>query len=395
MARRLVRAVRPDVTSAPPDEAIQLTLTGMAPTGEAIGRYEGMVVFVPYGLPGEQVRVRLTLRKRNFARGEILAVEQPSPARMSPPCPYFGRCGGCDWQHAAYAAQLEYKTAIVREQLARIGKLPDAEVRTCVPSPQPYQYRNHARLAVDQHARPGYRAAGSHAVVAVDECRILEPALQLELQRVVRGGSAAAPPGEEIELRVWADRIHVAGFDYLVSPGVFFQANTAIAERIVAEVVAAVAWRGCERVLDLYCGAGLFTVPLGRKAATVVGVEANPAAAADARANLAAAGIDGEILAHDVATALAMSALAAAWDVVVLDPPRSGVDAEAVARLTGLRAPKVVYVSCEPATLARDARLIGDAGYTLAHVQPFDMFPQTRHVESVAVFELQGCHFGR
>jgi 23S rRNA (uracil1939-C5)-methyltransferase len=391
MARRLVRAVRPGVAPpSSPDEAIQLTLTGMAPTGEAIGRHAGMVVFVPYGLPGEQVRVRLTVRKRNFARGVILAVEQPSPARVSPPCPYFGRCGGCDWQHAAYAAQLEYKTGIVREQLARIGKLPDAEVRTCVPGPQPYQYRNHARLAVDQHARPGYRAAGSHAVVAVDECRILEPALQLELQRVVQGGSTVAPlpPGEEIELRVWADHILVAGFDYLVSPGVFFQANTAIAEAIVAEVIAAAAWRGCERVLDLYCGAGLFTVPLGRKAAAVVGVEANPAAAADARANLAAAGIDGEILAQDVATALTTLALTAKWDVVVLDPPRGGVDAEAVSRLTGLAAPKIVYVSCEPATLARDARLICDAGYTLAHVQPFDMFPQTRHVESVAVFEL-------
>ena len=355
----------------------------MAAGGEALGRYEGLVVFVPFGLPGEIVRVRLVEHKRHFARGAIVDVLKAAPERVTPSCRHFGVCGGCDWQSIDYAAQLRFKTAIVREQLQRIGKLEEVEVRPCVPSPQPYHYRNHARLAVAPNGRLGYRAARSHAVISVEECPILES----ELTEVL--GNAFVQPADsgftEVVLYAWEEAIDVAGVRYRVSPGVFFQANTAVAELLIDEVLAGLALSGSERVLDLFCGVGLFTVPLAQRAASVVGVEAHPAAAADAQFNLATAGVAGTIVVADVGVALAAADIEQTpWDAVVLDPPRTGIEGAALARLAELAAPTLVYVSCDPATLARDVRYLCEHGYKLTAVQPFDMFPQTHHVETVA-----------
>lgn len=363
-------------------EVLTLELAGMAPTGEAIGRHEGLVVFVPYGLPGETVIVRLIEQKRSFARGEILERRGDSPARVPPACPYFGVCGGCDWQHVAYAEQLRFKTAMVAEQLARIGKFPDPPVRPCIGSPYPYEYRNHVRLHVTPDGKPGYRMARSHAIVPVQDCPISEPRLRRQIAALGRRAGARGDAAE-IELRAWDGVIAVGGERYRVSEGAFFQANTAVAAQLVDAVLAALALGGGEQVLDLYCGVGLFTVPIGRKAA-VTGVEANPTAAADAVHNLAQAGVQGQVVADDVDTALRSPAVTRRrWDAVLLDPPRTGVDAPALDALVALAAPRVLYVSCEPATLARDLRRFVDHGYTLEWAQPFDMFPQTRHVETL------------
>lgn len=393
MARRVkVRGRRqpaqqpPHQPSAQPvsePEVVTLQLTGMAPTGEAIGRHAGMIVFTPFGLPGETVRARLVERKRNFARGEIVERLNDAPARVAPACPYFGRCGGCDWQHIAYAEQLRIKTALVAEQLARIGKFADPPLRPCVGSPNAYEYRNHARLHVTADGRPGYRAARSHALVPVADCPICEPPLRAQIAQM-----AAQPVdpalGDEIELRTWQDVIEVGEVSYQAGEGVFFQANTAVAALLVEAVLAALELGGGERVLDLYCGAGLFTVPLAQRGVQVTGVEANPAAAQDAERNLLAASLPGRILTGDVAEALRAAPITGqVWDAVLLDPPRTGIDAPALAALLGLRVPQLIYVSCEPATLARDLRALVNGGYSLEWVQPFDMFPQTRHVETV------------
>jgi 23S rRNA (uracil1939-C5)-methyltransferase len=182
------------------------------------------------------------------------------------------------------------------------------------------------------------------------------------------------------------DRIEVDGVAYAAGEGVFFQANTAVAALLVEAVLNALALRGGERVLDLYCGAGLFTVPLAQRGAQVTGVEANPPAAADAGRNLRAAGLPGRILTGDAGAVLRNTPITGeAWDAVLLDPPRTGVDAPALAALIDLDAPRLLYVSCEPATLSRDLRVLADSGYTLEWAQPFDMFPQTRHVETLAL----------
>ena len=369
----------------PQAETVTLALTGLAPTGEAIGRHEGMVVFVPFGLPGETVRVRLVERKRSFARAEIVERLNDAPERVEPACPYFGRCGGCDWQHMAYTEQLRTKTALVAEQLARIGKLADPPVRACIGSPAAYEYRNHARLHVTVDGRIGYRAARSHVIVPVADCPICEPALRFTIADLAAQRVDPAQ-GDEIVLRTWEDAIEVNGFAHRTSEGAFFQANTAITGLLVNAVADALALRGGEHVLDLYCGVGLFTVPIAQRGAQVTGVEANPQAAADAERNLLAAGAAGRILTADVSEALSNPLIAGqSWDSMLLDPPRTGVDAPALAALMALRAPRLLYVSCEPATLARDLRILVDGGYTLQWAQPFDMFPQTRHVETLAV----------
>jgi 23S rRNA (uracil1939-C5)-methyltransferase len=365
----------------------------MAPTGEAIGRYRGgqdpgMVVFVPFGLPGEDVRVCLVECKRNFARGEIVERLVDAPARITPSCPYFGRCGGCDWQHIAYAAQLRIKTTIVAEQFVRFGKLPEPAVLPCIGSPGAYEYRNHARLHAAADGGLGYRAARSHTIVPVADCPILEAPLRQQLADLARQEDTV-PVSGEVELRSWNGAVKVAGFIYRTSAGAFFQANTAVAELLLEGVLAALAPRSSEHVLDLYCGVGLFTLPVGQRVAQIMGVESNSTAAADAVHNLDAAGVPGRIINQDVEEALRSPELTGqAWDAIILDPPRTGVDAPVLEALSALGAARLIYISCEPSTLARDLRVLAANGYHLQWAQPYDMFPQTRHVETLAVLAM-------
>lgn len=365
-------------------QRVTLALIDIAPSGEALGRHEGMVIFVPFGLPGEQVEVEITEQKRNFARGQIVQVLQAAPARVHPSCQYFGVCGGCEWQHIDYAAQVQFKTKIVREQLTRLGKLSEPNVLPCIPSPNAYGYRNHARLARSVQGKPGYRAAGSHDVIEVDDCPILEEAVNAQLRQIA--GQEVKLASTELDLSTTSPTIQVGAFTYQVSPDAFFQVNTQVASLLVAEVLRALALRRKERVLDLYCGVGLFTVPIAAQAKAVIGVEANPVATEDARRN-AAAFPQAKIITDTVENALKRKEIRQQrWDAVVVDPPRAGVERKALAQIVTLHPPKLIYVSCDPATLARDAKVLCENGYSLLVAQPLDMFPQTHHVETVAVF---------
>ncbi|MGL4649315.1 MAG: class I SAM-dependent RNA methyltransferase, partial [Caldilineaceae bacterium] len=311
---------------------------------------------------------------------------EPAPTRIAPRCRHFGLCGGCDWQHIAYDAQLAFKTGIVREQLTRFAHLPDVEVRPCLPSPGDYGYRNTTRLAATEQGRAGYRVAGTNSVFVVEECPILEPALQVELKEVL---ALELEPGDEVALRVPADPLRVGAFDYHVSIESFFQVNTAMAARLVDEVMAVLAPKPGDVVLDLYAGAGLFTLPLAAavgKAGRVLAVEAAQAAVADGQRNTAAWPQVGWFQ-GTVETAVAQASVTdTRWDHVLLDPPRRGVAKDALLAIAALRAPSLVYVSCDPATLARDTVILGGQGYRLLMAQPLDLFPQTAHVETVAQF---------
>lgn len=365
-------------------QRITLDLIDMAPGGEALGRYEGMVVFVPFGLPGEQVEVEIIEQKRNFGRGRVVQVLQAAPARAQPRCKYFGVCGGCEWQQIDYAAQVQFKTKIVREQLTRIGKLNEPNVLPCIHSPEAYGYRNHARLARSAQGKPGYRAAGSHDVIEVDDCPILEETVNAQLHQIA--GQDVKLASAELDISTTSPTIQVGAFTYQVAPGAFFQVNTQVADLLVAEVLAALALRGKERVLDLYCGVGLFTLPVAAQAKAVIGVEANAVATEDARHN-AAPFPQVKIITDTVENALKRKEIRQQrWDAVVVDPPRAGVERKALDQIVALQPPKLVYVSCDPATLARDAKVLCDSGYALLVAQPLDMFPQTHHVETVAVF---------
>jgi 23S rRNA (uracil1939-C5)-methyltransferase len=406
-------------------EIIELTLTAMAHGGSALGRHEGRVVFVPYAIPGERVRAEIVETRARWARGRLLETLDPSPHRVEPPCPYFGpgKCGGCHLQHIAYEAQTEFKRQVVIDQLARVGGLRHAKVQECINAAEPWGYRNHTQFSLTPDGQLGFLVADSHEVIAVKECLVLDPllddlwaALDMEwpqLHRLgLRCGSGTGDlmaifeldhyedfdievdfpvscvlllaDGEAVVLMGQAYLMeYVAGRDYRISAGSFFQVNTAGAEALVELVRDLLAPTSQDTLLDLYCGVGLFGLALAEQVGTVIGVEFDPRAAEDFRYNAQGLG-HVELIEGKVEETLASRNRS--LDLVVLDPPRSGTGKEVIDEIARLAPRRVVYVSCDPATLARDARELSACGYALQEVQPLDLFPQTHHIESVSLF---------
>jgi 23S rRNA (uracil1939-C5)-methyltransferase len=393
-------------------DELELDLESIAHNGIAVARHEGRPVFIPVGVPpfgviGERVRVRIVRDKKSHAFGEIVAVIRESPDRRDPRCRHYGVCGGCHFQHVDYAAQLAYKRAVVVEQLARIGGLRDVEVGETIPSAAAWAYRSHITLRPDQRGQLGYTGVDGKSHVAIEECPIAQPDL-IALARATR-----APKGTRARIQIGMDdsgaahgapilqigaadadddapipaadaqsvTYQVRGRSFRVTAGGFFQVNAAAAG-VLVDLVRSRIDPGL-RVLDLYAGVGLFSAFLAEEADGVTAVEGFAPAAADMRHNLAdlpnTAVIEG-------AVERVLRDLIPIYDAAVVDPPRTGIKPEALERLIRLAPGRIVYVSCDPATLARDAKLLTQAGYTLIDAQPVDMFPQTYHVETVAAF---------
>ncbi|MCC6803010.1 MAG: class I SAM-dependent RNA methyltransferase [Anaerolineae bacterium] len=386
-------------------DIIELELTVMTHGGRALGRHDGRPIFVPFGIPGERVRVRITQDRRSYAFAEVVDVLAESPERVTPRCPHFGVCGGCHWQHIGYAAQLRFKREVVAEQFARIGGLRDAVVHPTIPSPDPLLYRSHATFHVTSVGRLGFVGCDDRTVIPIDECHIIRPELRgwldsLRSERfapaervrlqvgsggerlIARSGGTSDEPDDEAALAS-ADRVRyrVKDRQFQVTGGSFFQVNLPQAETLVDLVLERLSLTGSERVLDLYSGVGLFTAFLAARARRVTGIEVYAPAVRDAEVNLADfANVDLRIGA--IETALPRGRV----DAAVVDPPRAGMKPKALDALVACAPRRIVYVSCDPATLARDARKLVESGYDLFDVQPVDMFPQTYHVESVAAF---------
>jgi len=384
------------------DGSYEIELSGMAHGGSAVGRHEGRAVFVPYAIPGERVSVRTTHDRGRFAQAALETVIEPSASRVIPRCPHFGRCGGCHWQHIAYPAQLEFKRQVVADQLARIGGLHDVIVHPTIGSPDPWRYRSHVTFHVTNDGRLGFVSTDDCTVIPIEECHIIRPEL-VEIFQSLK--SRAFDPGERVRLQVGtdgderlaaaddgtitdADTVHytIKELTFRVSTGSFFQVNLAQAETLVDLVLERLALRGTEHVLDLYAGVGLFTAFVARRAASVAAVESYPPAVQDALANLA--GLE-NVEVVEGAVEEAMDELTGRCDAVVTNPPRPGMDVRALDALIERSPHKIVYVSCDPATLARDGKRLVGKGYHLLDVQPVDMFPQTYHIEAVAAFEKQ------
>jgi len=405
-------------------QQLTLSLSDMAYGGEAVGRFEGKAIFVPYAIPGETVRVQVVSDKGRFARARLLEVVTPSPQRVSPLCPYFGVCGGCHWQHVEYQAQLDYKRSIVVNQLERIAGVSGAQVRPTLGMADPWHYRNHVQFSASDDGGLGFMAAGSHRVVSVERCLLMHgliddlyESLDIELPGLRRLALRAGvntgermmvlemegdePPEVEVDLPVsfallmsdgtavtllGSPYIHERLGDrvYRLSAPSFFQVNTQQAETLVALVRTYLNAAPDDTILDGYCGVGTFALELARSAGQVIGIESSASALADAAAN--AAGLDNvRFIQGPVAENLATLELTS--PLAVLDPPREGLGPEVVAALARLAVQRMVYVSCDPATLARDIKGLLAAGYALREVQPVDMFPQTYHVEAVALLE--------
>ncbi|MGC8788030.1 MAG: 23S rRNA (uracil(1939)-C(5))-methyltransferase RlmD [Anaerolineae bacterium] len=405
-------------------QELTILLTDMAHGGEAVGRCEGKAIFVPYAIPGESVRVQIVQDKGRFAHAKLLEVLSPSPQRVQPPCPYFGLCGGCHWQHVSYEAQLEYKRSIVRGQLQHIAGLSNVNVHPTLGMSNPWHYRNHAQFHVSPDGQLGFVGAQTSQVIAIEQCLLLHPLLQdlfdsldielaglqrLSLRAGVNTGEQMIifeiegdqPPELEVELPVscvlllsdgtpvtllGSPYLHeqVAGRVYRISAPSFFQVNTYQTEALISLVSAYLDPNPDSIVLDIYCGVGTFGLAVATKAKQVIGIESNATAISDAQAN--AAGLDNARFIHGLVEEI-LPTLDLQTPLVVIDPPRTGMDKNALSALAALCPPRIVYVSCDPATLARDIQRLLASGYRLREVQPIDMFPQTYHIECVAVLD--------
>lgn len=383
----------PDSAALPSSQLpveLRIRLDTMTYGGDALGRHEGKAIFVAGGLPGELVRVVVEEDRARFARARVIDVIEPSPDRITPRCSHFGfqaeACGGCQWQHINYAAQLRYKTAIVREQLQRLGGLADPPVRDSIPSPAVWQYRNHAQFHRAENGRPGFQAARSHHVVPLDECHIIEPPLLewLQVRRRMPVDRCGVRIGNTPDQLAGATLFQLKDATLRVSDESFFQVNTSLIETLIDQVLTKVTPHSSDTLLDAYCGVGLFSRFLAPRVDRVIGIESSSSAVRDFHANLA--GFDRvEIRRGRVEDILAKLALP--LHAAVVDPPRAGCGPRVIAALIERRIDRVVYVSCDPATLARDVRQLLAGGYELIEAQPVDLFPHTFHIETVALLQ--------
>lgn len=406
-------------------ERATISLTDIAHGGAAVGFWQGQAVFVPFALPGEVVTVALSPGRGRSFRGELLEVVQDSPQRVSPRCPHFGVCGGCHWQHIAYPAQLAFKERIVANLLRRIGKQADPPVRPILGMANPWEYRNRVQLRIDREGRIGFYAQGSHTVVDVKVCPITHPlvwslrealdvsfsglrritlraGIRTSQQMVLFEGRGALPPVLEVTMPVsclyLSDRgelIVMAGSSVLfevvegkrfqISGPSFFQNNTEQADRLVSTVRECLNLKAGEILLDAYCGVGTFGLSIAHPDTPLIGIEESPWAVRDAEANAQRLlGNEADVMLIEANVEEALPALERPYDAVILDPPRGGCEPAVIDALIRQKPQRIVYVSCDPAPLARDVARFTTCGYRLECVQPIDMFPQTYHIECVA-----------
>ena len=447
--------------------SIDVELTDLAYGGDAVGRYEGRVLFVPGGIPGERVRVEVVEERRGHARAELLEILRPAPERVEPEFPLLTD-SGCHWQHIAYPAQLTWKAHIVRQLLVRIGKQPDALVHPTIGMPagvSPWHYRNLALFSVGPDNEIGFKLTESHEVQDLETCPLLHPALDMVYQQIrarllatfsdslaqmiqgftIRGaigavamnGDAAeakavptllsihARPGSDIEapqelaqelmttapgiVGVIIERVGgrygrvVAGQEFLTdmvlnkrfrtSSDSFFQVNMVQTPVLVERAIAMLEPMRSEMALDGYSGVGLFSAFLAQRTARVIAIESQPSAVMDARAN-ATLNNQTNITALEGTLERLLGQLyyrRERIDVALVDPPRAGCHPKAIQALQSLAPRAIAYVSCDPSTLARDiASLCLNNRYRLVYAQPIDMFPQTYHIECIALLARNG-----
>ena len=395
----------------------------MAHGGAAMGRdSNGRPIFVPYTIPGEKVRVRLTNEKRHYARAELLEIFEPSPDRSEPRCPHFGNCGGCHFQHMTYEAQLRAKQTVVADQLQRIGGFDRIQVHPVQPNPFPWGYRMDTSLSPVPGGGLGYWSPQKREVIAIEACPIIHPRLQELWQDVdldlpglrkltLRMGDDEAllaalevndvePPELETDFPVSVALVlpdqtsaslvgdnyivqQVKGRDFRVSPGCFFQPSPAAAGLLVDAVLAYASLSGSETVVDLYSGVGMLTAFLAESGAAVTAVELNPDAIADTAVNLN--DFDNVTLYEGLVEEIS-PLLDAQPELLVVDPPDGGLPPAVIESIIRLAPARLIYVSTDLPALARDGKKLAHAGYQLMEVQPIDMTPQSFQIDTVSLW---------
>ena len=425
----------------------QLKVDALSSEGDGIGSLKGLKVFVPGALPGEEVTFEMEDLKKNFAIGRLISVDSPSPHRVLPPCPIFGLCGGCQLQHLSYTEQLKVKQLRVKEALRRIGHL-EVNVEECRPSPSPFHYRNKIQLPLvweQEGLKIGLYRRDSHEIIPIQACLIqshegekilhkLKPLLQEEktlrtllirtakftgealVVLVTSGGKDLKTLAYKImeqlpEVKGVIENINtsennvvlgskwntLAGAPYLeekllgkrfkISAGAFFQVNSEQAEALFSEAMKLACLKKSDTVWDAYCGVGTLALFAAEHVKHVFGTEAFDTAIEDAKKNARLNGVANATF----QTARAEDALSKLPqpDVIFLNPPRKGCAEKLMKQIIEKRVERVIYISCDPATLARDLKTLVSGGYEICSIQPFDMFPQTTHVETLV--SLKAC----
>lgn len=408
-------------------ETVTLEMSAIANGGDALGRDDaGRVIFVPFTLPGERIEAAIEVDKGRFAHGRLVELLQASPARTEPRCPHFGLCGGCHWQHATYEQQLAFKEAIVRDQLARIGRLEDAPVRPTLPNPEPWRYSLDVTFSPTADGGLGFWSPALQQVMDIEVCYLIHPLLEALFQDidsafpglrratlrlgddeallvaletddteppelltdipvsvalVLPDGAAANLVGDNYVVR------RVREHDFRVSAGSFFYPSPAAAELLVDTVVRLAALEGSELVIDAYCGVGMLTAFLAAGAAEVAAVEAAPDAVEDFTANLEMT--DNVSLYHGLVEEV-LPILGLQPELLLVDPPAEGLSREMIEIVGAMQPDRLIYVGSDVATMARDARQLAQAGLQLVEVQPLDMVPQTYHTLTVSLWHAAG-----
>ena len=405
----------------------EVEITGMVFGGDGLGRLaDGRAVFIPYVLPGERVLVELVEEKRGHARARLVNLLETAETRIHPRCPHFGVCGGCHYQHIPYEEQLRIKEGIVREQLMRIAGIPNPPVQPIVPSPSPWNYRNAVQFHLDPQGRLGFQETGSHRVVAIRECHLPQEAINLiwpqfeieplaGLERIdLRAGAGdellftLEGDGEEmpefsVDFPISAVYLgpagsmvlagddglvmEVLGKPFQVSAGSFFQVNTPQAGAIVKHLQDHLPLTSETTLVDVYCGVGLFSAFMAPRVKRCIGIELSESACGDFAINLDACD---NVELYVGAAETVLPALNLTADVVLVDPPRTGMERNALDAIVAMAPHTLAYVSCDPSTLARDVKRLVATGYQLSEVTPFDLFPQTYHIETVTLMERVG-----
>ena len=384
-------------------EEIELEITSLTNQGQGIGRLDGWVIMVPFTIPGEKVRARVFRNQKNFSEADLIEVLSPSPDRIAPVCPLFSECGGCQYQHLAYPQQLEWKTRQVKELFHHMADM-EVEVEKAIPSPRPYHYRSkitpHYKKPRDGQIgsigflRPGRRQAiidVPQCPLATDEINRTLPPLREDIRkqapRLKRGGTLLLRQGldgvETNPRKIIREQVGQLSFRF--PAGEFFQNNPFILPSLVDHVLAEAQFPGARFLLDAYCGSGLFTLSAAAHFEEVAGIEISEASIRWARENASRNKItNARLEIGDASQIFADVDFPPEATTVVIDPPRKGSTKEFLEQLFQWKPAQVVYVSCNPATQIRDLREFRDHDYELVKVQPFDLFPQTKHLECVA-----------
>lgn len=396
-----------------PGQRIELDITTVAFGGDGIGRVDNFVVFVPFVIEGERVEVEIVEIKRRYATADLVRVITASPRRVEPRCPYYMKCAGCQYQHIEYAFQLELKRKQIADVFGRIGKIQNAPIEPVVGSPRDYHYRN--KIVVHGPGKPGFWSPRGRSILAIDQCPIAREEVNEKLKEIsqqslenvhvtIRSNAVGEVWSYSETRRAHADSLDedldaelpithstitetILGKTLQVPLGSFFQVNREVIELALRHTRDIFAASGCKILVDAYCGVGLFALMLADKAQHVYGIEEDPKAIKAANENAKRLGLTSYDFYPGKTERLLFYTLRQCKldeTCLILDPPRSGCAPVVLKTLREQKPKKIIYVSCAPAMLARDIKILIKSGYKLERVTPFDMFPQTAHCEAVA-----------